>query len=543
MAGATEAAPAHARGLSSATTGGAAGRALALLLALPLTAVLAALGWSWLQPQPEVWAHLRAHVLWPALGNTLALLTAVGVGVSVLGIALGWLSARCDYPGRRWLDWALVLPLAMPTYVVAFAWVGLLDYSGALQSTWRALSGTRSALFDGRGLGGAAVLLSLVLYPYVYVLARAAFLRQGAAAFDAARSLGRGPRSAFLAVALPLVRPAWVAGLTLALLETLADFGAVSILGVHTLTPAIYRVWFGQYSLPAAAQLSCLLLIGVVALLALERALRGRARRHEASLRQPPRIRLAGVHGLAASTCAFGVFAAGFLLPSLQLLAWLDLDAIDGVQLWRSAVNTLAIAAPVALAVVATGGVLAALVHRRPADRWRQAAGFVATLGYAVPGTVLAVAAMGLMIALDAWGESRLGLEFALAGGVAGLLFALGLRFLRVGHDGIEAGLAQLRPSLVDSARVLGAGRWRTLRGVVLPQLRPSLLAALLLVSVEAMKELPATLMLRPFGWDTLAVRAYGFTAEGLWPQAAAPALLLVLVGLGPVWWLLRAQR
>ncbi len=543
MSGAADAASVVARAAGAASAGVLGGRIAAWLLALPLVAVLAALALSWQQPQTEIWAHLRAHVLWPAVGNTLALLAAVAALASLLGVGLGWLSARCDYPGRRWLDWALVLPLAMPTYVVAFAWVGLLDYAGPLQSSWRALGGSRAALFDGRGLAGAALLLSLVLYPYVYVLARAAFLRQGAAAFDAARSLGSGPWSAFFHVALPLVRPAWIAGLALALLETLADFGAVSILGVSTLTTAIYRTWFGQYSLPAAAQLACLLLLGVVAVLALERALRGRARRHEPSLRAQPRVRLSGWRGGLASAAAFAVFALGFLLPALQLLAWLDPQSLDGAMLWRSAANTLAVAAPVAIAVVVGGAVLAGLAQRRPADHWTLAAGFVGTLGYAVPGTVLAVAAMGLMIAVDGWAVARFGIELALAGSIVGLLFALGLRFLRVGHDSIEAGLAQLRPSLVDSAKVLGAGRWRILGRVVLPQLRPSLLAAVLLVAVEAMKELPATLMLRPFGWDTLAVRTYGFTAEGLWAQAAAPALLLVLVGLAPVWWLLRAQR
>lgn len=519
------------------------GTLLACLLALPLGLAVLALVAAWADPQPAVWMHLRSYVLPEVLANTLLLVTGVAVGVSVLGVSLGWLSAHCDYPGRRWLEWALVLPLAMPSYVVAFAWVGLLDYAGPLQTLWREASGSRTTLPDGRGLAGAVVLLSLVLYPYVYVLVRAAFLRQGAAGFDAARCLGQSPLGAFVRVALPLIRPAWIAGLTLALLETLADFGAVSILGVSTFTTAIYKTWFGLFSLAGAAQLASLLLLAVVTVLLLERSLRGRALRREASLRPQPRVRLTGVRGWSASLFAASTMMLGFGIPALQLLHWLRPVDLHVPILLAASWNTLSLGLLVAGLVLAIAGALAALAYRRAGDPWRQAASFVATLGYAIPGTVLAVAVMGLLVGTDRWALDQFGVRLALAGSLAGVIGALALRFLRVGHGAIEAGLEQLRPSLVESARVLGAGRWQRLRRVILPQLRPSLFAAVLLVLVETMKEMPATLMLRPFGWDTLSVRIYSHTAEGLWAQAAAPGLVLVVVGLLPVWWLLRSQR
>ncbi len=519
------------------------GRLVAWLIATPMLLVIAALLLAWNQPQPETWAHLRAYVLADVVCNSVWLMLNVAIGVSVLGIGFAWLSAHCDYPGRRILDWALVLPLAMPTYVVAFAWIGVLDYSAPLQTGWRALSGSRAALFDGRGILGASVLLSLVLYPYVYVLARSAFLRQGAAGFDAARCLGHRPASAFFRVALPLIRPAWVAGLSLALLEVLADFGAVSILGVDTFTTAIYKTWYGLFSLAGAAQLATLLLLAVALLLLIERFLRGGAHRREASVRPQPRLLLRGWRGWSASGSAWLLVALGFGLPMLQLLAWLNLSELDYRGLLIASLNTLLLGVGVAVLVLLIGGGMALLTHVKPNDGVRKSAEFVATLGYAIPGTVLAVAVMGLLIATQHWSSDHLGLQLALVGSILGVVIALCVRFLRVGHGAVQAGLTQLRPSLLESARLLGASPTQRWRQIAWPQLRPSVLAALLLVLVETMKEMPATLMLRPFGWDTLAVRIYAQTAEGLWAHAAAPGLLLVAAGLLPVWWLVRAQR
>jgi iron(III) transport system permease protein len=521
---------------SYASAGRLPGRFGLWLLVLPLVLPLLLLGSAWGDAQPAIWQHLRLHVLPAVTWNTLALGALVGLGVSLLGIPLAWLSAHCDYPGRRWLDWGLVLPLAMPTYVVAFAYVGLLDYAGPLQSLWRELSGSRAALFDARGLGFAAVLLSLVLYPYVYLLARTAFVRQGAAAFDAARTLGRSPARAFFTVALPMIRPAWIAGAGFAVLETLADFGAVSILGVDTFTTAIYRTWYALFALPAAAQLASLLLLAVAAVLLLERLLRGRAGHRPAAMRPMPRIVLRGARAWVACAFAVAVLLGGFVIPGARLLQW----ALGTTPPWgllaQLAGNTFVLGLLVALAVVAVALYVAGAEFRAPQDRWRRAAAFVATLGYAIPGTVLAVAVMLLLLRTEHALDAAFGWRLALSSSLAAVVFALLLRFLRVAHGALEAGFEQLRPSVLESARLLGAGRWRRLRRVVIPQLQPSLFAALLLVLVETMKEMPATLMLRPFGWDTLAVRIYAYTSEGLWADAAWPALLLVAVGLLPVW-------
>jgi iron(III) transport system permease protein len=518
-------------------------RMLAWVLALPMIAPLLFLAASWREPQIEVWAHLREFVLADVMRDTALLAAAVFVLVSVIGIGLAWLSARCDYPGRRWLDWALVLPLAMPGYVAAFAYVGLFDYAGPVQSAWRALSGSRAALADVRSLGGAALVLSLVLYPYVYLVVRAAFLKQGAAAFDAARNLGLGPWRAFLRVALPLARPAWIAGASLALLETLADFGAVSILGVDTFTTAIYKTWFGLYSLPGAAQLACVLLLVVSAVLLAERALRGPGRISERSLRPMPRIVLRGARAWGASVFAAGVFVLGFVLPVARLLHWAVESGALLPGLGEVAFNTASIGAVVAGVVLVIGLVFALLEHRHASDRWLRTPVFVANLGYAVPGTVLAVASMLLLLGAERALADRFGWSVALSSSLAAMVLALSMRFLRVGHETLDSGLAALRPELIESARVLGVGSWQRLRRIILPVLRPSLLTALLLVLVETMKEMPATLMLRPFGWDTLAVKIHGYTAEGLWQEAAWPALLLIVIGLLPIWLLVRRSR
>lgn len=518
-------------------------RAAAWLLALPLLVPLLFLAASWATPQPEIWSHLRAHLLAPALRDTLLLGLGIALVTAALGIGLAWLSACCEFPGRRWLDWALVLPLAMPAYVVAFVYVGLSDYAGPLQSLWRELSGARAALPSLRSLPGAVLLLSLVLYPYVYLLARAAFLRLGASAFEVARSLGCTPWQAFRRVALPLARPAWMPGTALALLEALADFGAVSVLGVDTLTTTIYRTWFGLYALPAAAQLATLLL-GLVALALLaERSLRGRARFDAQRTRAVPRMRLRGLRAALATGFAGGVFALGFALPVTQLLAWLPRAGVSAAVLVELTQRTLTIGALVALAVLLLALTMALLQLRARGDRGVALPLFLANLGYAVPGTVLAVAVMWMLVGLERPLAEGLGLHLGLSLGLLGLLIALVARFLRVGFEPLEAGFAQIRPSLLEAARSLGAGPLRRIASVILPLLRPSALAALLLVLVETMKEMPATLMLRPFGWDTLAVRIHAYTSEGLWQAAAAPALVLVAVGLLPVWWLVRQQR
>lgn len=518
-------------------------RGVAWLLSLPLLLPLVFLAASWATPEPDLWAHLIEHVLARVMLNSLLLGAGIAILTAVLGVSLAWLSACCDYPGRRWLDWALVLPLAMPAYVVAFVYVGLGDYSGPLQSFWRAASDSSAMLPSVRNLPGAIVLLSLVLYPYVYLLARAAFLRQGASAFEVARSLGLSPWQAFRRVALPLARPAWMAGAALAMLEALADFGAVSVLGVDTFTTTIYRAWFGLYSLPVAAQLATVLLALVALVLLAERLLRGGARYYNQRARPAPRMILGGSHAALAAAFSGSVFLLGFGLPVLQLVLWLPRAEVAVTSLIELTHRTLLIGGLVALAVLSLAMVLALLQRRALGDRMVAVPVFIANLGYAVPGTVLAVAVMWMLVGLERPFTERFGIHLGLSLGLLGLIMALTARFIRVGFEPLEAGLSQLRPSLMEAARSLGASASRRFCALVLPLLRPSVLAAVLLVLVETMKEMPATLMLRPFGWDTLAVRIHAYTSEGLWQSAAAPALVLVAVGLLPVWWLVRQQK
>lgn len=516
-------------------------RAAAWLLALPLLLPLAFLAAGFADARPDLWAHVSRHLLPRALANTLSLAALVGLFSLTLGVGFAWASARFDYPGRRVLDWALVLPLAIPGYVVAFVYVGLMEFGGPVQGFWAGLTGGQ--LPGPRGLLGASVLLSLVLYPYVYLLARAAFLRQGSAAMDAARSLGHGPVESFFKVVLPMTRPAWVAGLTLAVLESLADFGAVQILGVDTMTTTIYRVWFDLQSLPTAAQLACGLLGLVAVALLVERLARGRARYAERSLRPLPRRPLGGWAGWGVATAATLVVALGFVVPMLRLLAW-TLQARGALPRVSEALwNTLALGAIATVLVLALALALVLVARRAPGDRGVSAAAFVGNLGYAVPGTVLAVGVMLLLVSLEGWIAQAGWGRVALSSSLVAVLGALCARFLRVGHGAVESAFSVLRPSVIETARTLGVPAWMRFTRVTLPLLRPGLVAGALLVLVEVMKELPATLMLRPFGWDTLAIRVYAHTAEGLWAQAAWPALLLSLAGLAPVWWLVRQQR
>ncbi len=516
-------------------------RAIAWGLALPLLLPVLWLASAFAQPQPEVWAHLLQYVLPAALRNTLMLLALLAVFTLVPGVGFAWASARFEWPGRRIFDWALVLPMALPGYVVAFVYVGLSDYAGPLQTAWRQLGGAPASFPELRSVPGAALVLAAVLYPYIFLTARAAFLRQGSAAMDAARSLGLGPWRAFFRAALPMARPAWMAGLSLVLLEAIADFGAVSLLGVDTLTTAVYKTWFGLYSLPAAAQLAFGTVAVVACVLVVEQWGRGRGRHAGRQLTPPPRHRLHGWRGWTLSGLAATTVTLGFVVPVLQLVAWSWQSRGALPQMGAAAANTALLAVLAAVTVLVLSLLFALLLRRSGGDRGVRAAGFAAGLGYAVPGTVLAVGAMWLLLAAERslpW----LG-GWALSSSLLGLLLALSARFLRIGHEATQAAFQTLRPSLLESARLLGVPWHQRLRRIALPLLRPGLVAALLLVLVETVKELPATLMLRPFGWDTLAVKIYGYTSEGLWAQAAWPALRLCAVGLLPVWWLVRQQR
>ncbi|MCG8393264.1 MAG: iron ABC transporter permease [Pseudomonadales bacterium] len=507
---------------------GASVVALALLVLVPILVLVSA----WHQQQWETWQHLLDTVLWRLVGNTLFLMVGVTIGVLLLGVSLAWCMATLEFPGRRWLQWALLLPMAMPAYVLAFVMVDLLDYAGPIQTQlrqwWPTLEG-----FSARHPLWVVVTLSLVLYPYVYMLARLAFQAQGRAVLEQARILGQTPLSAFFNVAIPMARPGIAAGLALALMETLADFGAVSVFNFDTFTTAIYKSWYGLFNLQAAAQLASLLLLFVVVALWLERRGRSRARYSEIggrrSLRTRPRL------AWGVSLFAFAVLFLAFLLPVARLLYWVistGLVEVDGrfiSLIWR----TFLLGAMASVLVLVLASWLAWVKRHQPSSMV-DAAVRLATLGYALPGSVLAVGIMVSFSGVEGWLDTW-GLAIPLVGSLAALLLAYVVRFLAVAFGPVENALQQVRPRLVEAARTLGASSSEVGWRVYLPMMIPGLFTALLLAGIDVMKEMPATLLLRPFGWDTLAVRIYELTAEGEWQRAAAPSLTLVLLGLVPV--------
>ena len=513
------------------------------LVLLPLSV----LALSWQNIDLQIWSHLWDTQMPRLLGNTLTLVVGVGCGVTVIGVSLAWLTSLCEFPGRRWLDWALMLPFAIPAYVLAFVFVGLLDFAGPVQSLLREWFGSGLRLPRVRSTGGVIIVLVLVFYPYVYLLARTAFLAQGKGLMEAARMLGQSPWQAFWRVALPVARPAIGAGVALALMETLADFGAVAVFNFDTFTTAIYKTWYGFFSLSSAAQLASLLLLAVMLVLYGERRARGQDHAANERPRGQALYRLSGLKAwLASGWCAL-VFACAFVVPMLQLIAWcwqrgrFDLD-----ERYRELIlHTLYLGAMAALITV-TVALLLAFARRQAPTPGIRAGVAVANLGYALPGSVLAVSLMlafsfldrELVVPLSGWlgGAGRP----LLLGSVAALLVAYLVRFIAVAYGPLESSLARIRPSLPEASRSLGVGGPRLFFKVYLPLLLPGALSAALLVFVDTLKEMPATLLMRPFGWDTLAVRVFEMTSEGEWARASLPALTLVLVGLLPVIGLIR---
>ena len=517
--------------------------ALAALVILPLSVLLL----SWQEVDGAIWAHLWQTQLPRLLGNTFKLVSGVAIGVLLLGVSLAWLTALCEFPGRRWLDWALMLPFAIPAYVLAFVFIGLLDFAGPLQTLLRGYFGADLRLPPVRSSGGVIVVLVLVFYPYVYLLARAAFIAQGKGLMEAARVLGLSPWQAFWRVALPMARPAIGAGLALALMETLADFGAVSAFNFDTFTTAIYKTWYSLFSLSSAAQLASLLLLFVALVLYGERKARGAQRPMQERARSRALYQLKGWQALAAASWCGLVFACAFVIPVLQLLVWFwqrarfDLDQ----RYLELIVHTLYLGALAAAVTVVLALWLAFARRQLPSRRMRALVG-IANLGYALPGSMLAVSIMLAFSYLDNQLVIPLQQAFGgagqplLAGSLTAMLLAYLVRFMAVAYSPLESSLARIRPALPEASRSLGVSGRPLLRRLYLPLLLPGTLSAALLVFVDVLKEMPATLLMRPFGWDTLAVRVFELTSEGEWARAALPALTLVAVGLLPVIVLIR---
>lgn len=522
---------------------------IALLLMLPILSILAHL----LQPDQGSWEHLSQTLLPRYLTNSLLLVLVVGVLVPLIGSVTAWLTTLCRFPGDRIFTWALVLPLAVPGYVVAYAYTDVLDVAGPVQTWLRASFGWQVGDYwfpQIRSLPGAALLLSLVLYPYVYLLARAAFLQQSACVLEVGRTLGYRPWGLFFSVALPLARPAIAAGTALALMETLADYGTVSFFGVSTFTTGIVRAFSAFGDRVAAAQLAALLLVGVLALLLLERWSRSRKQYHHTTGRYSslPQFRLSGLRAtLAIIACGLPLLL-GFLLPA-GLLFWMWLDRAQGkidTRFLGWAWNSFSLGAVTALLAVLIGLLLAYGLRQR-GSRLLAGLARLGGMGYAVPGTVIAVGAIIPLAALDRTLANLLHELFGsktgllLSGSIVALVYTYLVRFLSVSMNTLDASLSKVRFTLDEAARTLGRRPASVLRDVHAPLLVSGLATAALLVFVDVMKELPATLLLRPFNMDTLAVQAHNLAADERLADAGLPSLAIVAVGILPVILLSRA--
>ncbi|MCR3970954.1 iron ABC transporter permease [Aeromonas veronii] len=524
--------------------------ATALLLGLPVIALL----FSAFSAEGALFRHLADTVLLDYLGNTLGLVVGVVLLSLLFGVPTAWLVAMCQVPGRRALQWALMLPMAMPSYIVAYVYTDLLDYSGPLQAGLRALFGWNSPAdywFPAiRSLGGAAWVLALVLFPYVYLLTRASFLEQSVSLIHSSRLLGCTPWQSFRRLSLPLARPAIMVAVSLVAMETLADFATVHFFAINTLTTAVYDTWLGYGSLATAAKLSCLMLLAVVLLIALERRSRSRQQVFQKSMghEQPLRYPLKGIGRWLACLWCWGLVLAGFGLPFVILLdygvRYFELSWTP--EFVRFAGNSLAISALTAL--LAMGIALLLGFFRRLDGGIKSLLPLrIAAMGYAMPGTVLAIGVLVPLTALDfaindlAEWLGRQGPGLLLTGTITAIVFGYLVRFVAIAIGSVESSMGKISPSLDMAARSLGQGDGGMLRRVHLPLVRRGLFAGAMLVFIESMKELPAALLLRPFNFDTLATHVYQFVSDEMLERGALGAIVIVLVGLLPLIWVNRS--
>ena len=513
---------------------------VAILVLIPVGTVML----SFLSPAGEIWQHLVETTLSRLLLNSFWLALGVATCSAVLGVSLAWFTAVYDFPGRKIFSWGLLLPLAFPAYVLAFVTLGLFDFTGPVQTSLRSWFGTEPFWFPNiRSRMGVIIVMTLAFYPYVYLLARNAFLTQGKRSLEAAQSLGLSSAQGFFKVALPMARP-WIAsGVMLVLMETLADFGTVAVFNYDTFTTAIYKAWFSMFSLSAASQLASLLIIIIFVLIVIEQKFRSRIRYAETkqSSRMAPII-LTGwkswaVAGLASATLFFA-----FLLPITQLFIWaIDSFAEEFNQrylgfLWHS----LTLSGLSALLICVISTLMIYSVRRHP-DMVSRMAVRIATIGYALPGVVLAVGIYIPLAWVDNW-FSQMAMQlfsietgFLFQGTFVVMLIAYMTRFMAVGYNPIDSAMQRVTFSIDEASMGLGVSGWGMLQKVHLPILKGGIFTAATLVFVDVMKEMPITLMTRPFGWDTLSVRIFEMTSEGEWEQAALPAVVLVLTGLIPI--------
>ncbi|MDP4823419.1 MAG: iron ABC transporter permease [Aestuariivirgaceae bacterium] len=529
------------RGSEALWRGGAL--ALSLFLILPLAAV----AWIALSAQADVWPHLIATVLPGYVQRTVLLMAGVGVLTLVIGTGTAWLVSMCEFPLRRWFSWALVLPLAMPGYIIAYTYVHSFEFAGPVQTALRAAFGWRHGDYwfpEIRSMAGAVTVMSLVLYPYVFLTARAAFLKLSPHHMEAARTLGRSPWGAFFRVALPLARPALAVGVTLAVMEAINDIGAVNFFGVRTLSLGIYTTWLAQGNLGGAAQIAGVMLIFVFGLIWIEQRGRRAQGFHSRGHQDAPsrRVELGGFNGWAAFAACLIPCVLGFVLPAVILFSFAVEHGgmLEDAAFHRASRNTLLLAAAAA-AVTVMAGLFLAYAKRMARGRVVAFTVKLASIGYAVPGTVLGIGILvplsGFDNGLDAFMRAQFGIStgLILSGTVFAVMLGYAIRFLAISFGNLETGLERVTPSLSAAARTLGRGPFATLMSIHIPLLRPAMGAALLLVFVDCMKELPATLILRPFDFDTLATLVYALASLDQLEESALPALAIVAAGILPV--------
>ncbi len=516
---------------------------VALLLVLPLaTLIYLAAGNS-----GNVWAHLLANVLPDAISTTILLMLGVGAGTAFIGVGAAWLTAMCRFPGRKILQWMLVLPLAMPIYITAYIYLELLDYTGPVQSFLRwafGFASVRDYWFpDIRSLGGAVFIMTLVLYPYVFLTTRLVFLMQGASILEASRSLGAGPGRMFRQIALPLARPAIAVGVTIALMESLNDIGAVEILGVQTLTFSIYDTWLNRGSLAGAAQIALFTLVIVIILIAVERFARRHQRYSSARDQRPPSsFKLSGIKAALAFVACLLPVALGFIVPFAALVNFSSrrLEQLFDDDLASATINSVMVSSMTALVTVIAAFSLV-YVARLSRNNTMQRAGRLASLGYAVPGTVIAIGVLFPLAAfdnlVDGWMRSGFGVSTGLlvSGSAAIIVYACTVRFMALAHGSLDAGMDKISSHLDMAARSLGRTAGQTLRQIHLPLMARALATAALLVFVDTMKELSATILLRPFDFNTLATFVYERASLAVFEDASIAALIIILIGMVPV--------
>lgn len=519
---------------------------LSVLAAAVIAAPIATIAIKLFPIDYAVWRHLLDTVLFTYLSHSFMLGFNVLALTSLIAISGAWLCSRCEFPGRRVLEWMLVLPLAYPAYIIAYTYAGMLDYGGTWLP-WLNAIGLETPL-PVRSLVGASILFSIVFYPYLYLLVRVAWLNHSTQLIEESRVLGATPWQSFRLVSLPAARPAIAVGMAIILMETLAEYGGAHYLGIPTLSVGIFRTWLGMNNLHGAVQLSVVLLFIAVFLFLIERKARVRARYYEVSGGQTQRrYRLRGYRLPLAWFVCFTPPLLGFIVPSVQLLDWSLTAAKDWPDYWSLMHNSLMLALAAALFIAALALLLSYICRLNAADHWSQPFIHASAYGYAVPGTIVVVGVLSLSVLLDRQLESAFGPEtsihWMLSGSVSALILAYTVRFMTLGFKPISACLEKIPPAMDHAARTLAAGPYQTLGLIHWPLMRSGVLSAALLIFVEVIKELPMTMMLRPFNFNTLAVGAYEMAQEGRVSEAALPTLSIVVMGMLPLFVLFKKTR